>query len=874
MHANWIPFLQRCLDFCRLATVIALIVAWPGCKKQGPSYRKRLVDPIVPRSSDPSGRPAPKPVQKGPTVYASDTAPLPDRGIPLSTEELIARVDQAFAGVRQELKPGVLIFPLLDGDNRIRHDGAGISQMACYAATYGPEKRLAVSPMHFRNVLVACGCLGPGTAIDADLIKLCTTTAEVELYVVPRVVTQERKRVLQVEFHGNGAAYADRTFEHKIGLHGLIRAPGLIAVDVLSQMGIQLTEEQRQATLEPQVKSERDAGLLSDFVTHLALGDGEWAMLSFLDANPRNIAGWDVYLTQSRNQTRSLTRFAELQPPLEHVRLQISRAIRIREAGFPQEALLELLELAPSHRGDEGYHSTLTRAAIRLNTPAVVDRLFEIWRQEVPGYAGCAHRGDLLVDWGWEARGGGFAGTVTEEGWRLFSDRLERAREELERAVELNPAGLEAHAELERVAVGLALPREYMEEHFQQAVRVRPEFKTAYDHKFQYLQPRWHGSREELFAFGVECLETGLWDTDIPNMFLSALEDCVSRPERRTIDKEFLRRDDVWKALQRYVRDARSDGSESDAYQALDYYVLWGTYGGHADDVAKVFHELQWPAGQIFDDGVTWKLLRDMGRGESSTGPERLFARLRLSLAHGDFVEADKLFSEAEKGKPPPVAVLGPGRSLEDYRRYVELGKRLHAEKRIAFTPEDITRLFRHPLVTWKIKGDTASALLPAGESALMVLPFGFRHGTISGQLDWSPGTVKVGILSHTQSFREVVNLQWFPAARTVQLEQDDEPIFEAPLQPALPKFRIDFGATVDRFQPYPGIRWSAPVQDDAPSGFAFKLDAGGFPVALTIRNLKIELRSVGPQVPVRPDDDLISLFQVPHAHGAIVATR
>ena len=54
----------------------------------------------------------------------------------------------------------------------------------------------------------------------------------------------------------------------------------------------------------------------------------------------------------------------------------------------------------------------------------------------------------MLLDWAWEARGTGWAFTVTPAAGQLFDARLRRARTELEKAIQLNPSGWEAHGSL------------------------------------------------------------------------------------------------------------------------------------------------------------------------------------------------------------------------------------------------------------------------------------------------------------------------------------------------------------------------------------------------------------------------------------------
>ena len=74
-----------------------------------------------------------------------------------------------------------------------------------------------------------------------------------------------------------------------------------------------------------------------------------------------------------------------------------------------------------------------------LDFPTTRDHL-DAWCAAAPESA-YAHlvRGEHLIGFAWEARGSGWANTVSDEGWRLFAERLSLARAALERAAELDP---------------------------------------------------------------------------------------------------------------------------------------------------------------------------------------------------------------------------------------------------------------------------------------------------------------------------------------------------------------------------------------------------------------------------------------------------
>ncbi len=112
-----------------------------------------------------------------------------------------------------------------------------------------------------------------------------------------------------------------------------------------------------------------------------------------------------------------------------------------------------------------------------------------------------------LTDYAWEARGGGWAHTVPEEGWKLFRERLALARAEL---MALYPRRNECplwYAIMQTVALGQGWPRASYEALFEEAIRLEPDYITFYLRKVNYLQPKWHGREGEWVAFANSLLE-------------------------------------------------------------------------------------------------------------------------------------------------------------------------------------------------------------------------------------------------------------------------------------------------------------------------------------------------------------------------------
>lgn len=126
-----------------------------------------------------------------------------------------------------------------------------------------------------------------------------------------------------------------------------------------------------------------------------------------------------------------------------------------------------------------------------------------------PEYTRQVVRGRFLINHAWDARGGGFADTVTAEGARLFQERLTAAERALTAAHELDADRPHAPTHMLTVCMGLGRPRPEMEAWFERALRADPDNFRACGAKLNYLQPKWLGTPEEHVAFAWQCARTG-----------------------------------------------------------------------------------------------------------------------------------------------------------------------------------------------------------------------------------------------------------------------------------------------------------------------------------------------------------------------------
>lgn len=106
--------------------------------------------------------------------------------------------------------------------------------------------------------------------------------------------------------------------------------------------------------------------------------------------------------------------------------------------------------------------------------------------------------------YGWKARGGGYASTVTEEGWKLFGERTARAQAMLEKLESSAKDDPEWYATTLDVALEKGWNNERFDALYARAVKKFPYYLSYYFTKGAYYSAKWRGSQEKFKAFVEE----------------------------------------------------------------------------------------------------------------------------------------------------------------------------------------------------------------------------------------------------------------------------------------------------------------------------------------------------------------------------------
>jgi len=130
-------------------------------------------------------------------------------------------------------------------------------------------------------------------------------------------------------------------------------------------------------------------------------------------------------------------------------------------------------------------------------------------------------RGGVVRKQAWDMRGRGWASTVTDEGWKGFSEGIALARKSFEEAWRLHPEFPNAATMM--IDICGSTCGEEMRLWFDRAVAVEIDRLAPYMTYAWYSRPRWGGSIEEMYAFAESCYQTKRHDTQIPLFYVTIM---------------------------------------------------------------------------------------------------------------------------------------------------------------------------------------------------------------------------------------------------------------------------------------------------------------------------------------------------------------
>ena len=118
-----------------------------------------------------------------------------------------------------------------------------------------------------------------------------------------------------------------------------------------------------------------------------------------------------------------------------------------------------------------------------------------------------SHFGDVSEcynNFAWRARGHGYADTVIKEGWRLFEEHTQLAKQTLTAAKKLNAQCPFWWGSMQLVALAEGWNLASYDKPFSEAVTFEPACVIFYRYKVNFLMPRWFGKEGDWQKFAAQ----------------------------------------------------------------------------------------------------------------------------------------------------------------------------------------------------------------------------------------------------------------------------------------------------------------------------------------------------------------------------------
>jgi hypothetical protein len=114
---------------------------------------------------------------------------------------------------------------------------------------------------------------------------------------------------------------------------------------------------------------------------------------------------------------------------------------------------------------------------------------------------------DGYTSYAWNARGSGYSDTVTQSGWKLFSQRIDKAKKILEDASRLQTKCPHWFDVMQTVALAESWDLTRATQLLDQAVAFEPDYQYYYRNYANYLGPHWNGEEGDAEKFAEQAAD-------------------------------------------------------------------------------------------------------------------------------------------------------------------------------------------------------------------------------------------------------------------------------------------------------------------------------------------------------------------------------
>jgi hypothetical protein len=234
------------------------------------------------------------------------------------------------------------------------------------------------------------------------------------------------------------------------------------------------------------------------------------------------------------------------------------------DATMPAEEAYEVAEVAINF--DQSDATGLSQAYNFVEKP-----MFAHWPDAATTWL---MKGQAHFRMGWLARGTGDGSQVSEQAFKTFSDELTISAEAFSNAWRLDPTDGRVPTAMIGVDEGLQKKRDEMEVWFGRAMACDPNNYPACSYKLHYLYPQWYGSREDMLAFGRECVASTKWGGTVPLILVDAHDEYQRFLPSDTDRADYWKQPDVWPDVKAaYDRFFELHPTETGKYNNYAWYA-------------------------------------------------------------------------------------------------------------------------------------------------------------------------------------------------------------------------------------------------------------------------------------------------------------
>ena len=242
----------------------------------------------------------------------------------------------------------------------------------------------------------------------------------------------------------------------------------------------------------------------------------------------------------------------------------------------------------------------------------------------------------------WKARGGGYADTVTEEGWNGYGNHGDASMAAFKRAMELHDYPEPAYL--------LASLGPFDDNVFAKATSMQLDFDDFYENFLWYnCYPRWCGSLAKMKAFAERCYETKRHDTMVPYRYAESILRMVNDSGEK--QEEYFRThpEEIDKIIEVCLPQiASTNAFESVSQKACVFatlaYSFRGDWAKAAETITSKTSWGEFPKEiyNIVQDVPHWWMVWGGITGRNS----KEFQRMHAMFASGDFEGFSKALAE------------------------------------------------------------------------------------------------------------------------------------------------------------------------------------------------------------------------------------